>query len=43
MDLFGDGDDVNEELAALTVGLDDVDIVDLLARVQDVRGILDER
>ena len=41
MDLFDDVDEVNEELALLTAGLDDVDIGDLLAQVRDIRGILD--
>ena len=43
MDLFGDADDVNEELAALTVGLDEVDMGDLLKQVQDIRAILTKR
>ena len=43
MDLFGDADEVNEELAALTAGLDDIDMGDLLAQVRDVRSILAKR
>ena len=43
MDLFDDTEEVNEELALLTAGLDDVDIGDLLAQVRDIRGILDRR
>ena len=43
MDLFGDADEVNEELAALTAGLDDVPMGDLLAQVRDVRSILAKR
>ena len=43
MDLFGDVDEVNEELASLTVGLDDVDINDLVAQVREIRGVLDQR
>ena len=43
MDVFGDADEVNEELAALTAGLDDVDINDLVAQVREIRGVLDQR
>ena len=43
MDLFGDADDVNEELAALTDSLEDVDMGDLLAQVRDIQGILSKR
>ena len=43
MDLFGDADEVNEELAALTAGLDDVPMGDLLAQVRDMREILAKR
>ena len=43
MDLFGDADEVNEELTLLVAGLDDIDIADLLTQVQDIRGILDRR
>ena len=43
MDLFVDADEVNEELAALTAGLDDVDINDLVAQVREIRGVLDQR
>ena len=43
MDLFGDADEVNEELTALTAGLEDVAIGDLLAQVRDIRGVLGKR
>ena len=43
MDLFGDADEVNEELTALTAGLEDVAIGDLLAQVCDIRGVLGKR
>ena len=40
MDLFGDADEVNEELAAITAGLDDIDMADLVAQVRDIRAVL---
>ena len=43
MDLFEEDDEINEELAALTAGLEDVAIGDLLAQVKDIRAILDRR
>ena len=43
MDLFGDADEVNEELAALTDGLDEIDMGSLLAQVRDIRAILTKR
>ena len=43
MDLFGDADAVNEELAALTDGLDEIDMADLLAQVRDIRAVLGKR
>ncbi len=43
MDLFVDADEVNEELAVLTAGLDDVDLNDLVAQVREIRGVLDQR
>ena len=44
MDVFtNDREEVNEELIALTVGLDDIAIADLLTQAQDIRGILRER
>ena len=43
MDLFTEEDEVNEELAAMTAGLDEVDMGDLLAQVRDIRRILDRR
>ena len=43
MDLFGEVDEVNEELAALTLGLDDVAMGDLPARGRDIRAGLGQR
>ena len=40
MDLFGDADEVNEELAAITAGLDDIDMADLVAQIRDIRAVL---
>jgi len=43
MDLFGDADEINEELAAITAGLDDIDMADLVKQAHDVRAALGKR
>ena len=37
------GFDRLRELAAITAGLDDIDMADLVAQVRDIRGILTKR
>lgn len=44
MDLFGaESEVVDETLAMLTAGLDEIDITDLMEQVRDIQEIMDQR
>ncbi|MCH7981701.1 MAG: hypothetical protein J4N31_03545 [Chloroflexi bacterium] len=43
MDLFSDAEDINEELAAITAGLPDIDMAELVAQARDIHEILAKR